>query len=89
MLNANKNQTISSLRYWITEIDRQLNKAVEKVESVISLERHTPKDPEKHYLYTEYKDINNEPKKNLNNILELIGHYISGHPESAEEFRRE
>ncbi|NQY26338.1 MAG: hypothetical protein HRT92_04085 [Piscirickettsiaceae bacterium] len=89
ILNANQNQAISSLLYWMTEIDRQLNKAAEKAEAVISFERRDPENPEKQHLYGEYKDIMEESEKNLNNVLELIGHYVSGHPELIKEFTHE
>jgi hypothetical protein len=86
ILSANHNQAISALLYWMTEIDRQLNKAVDKADAVISLERRDPKNKEKHHLYAEYIDLLEESEKNLNSVLALVGLYTSGHPESIQEF---
>ena len=86
ILNANQNQAISALLYWMTAIDEQLDHAVRKAEAVITLERRDPEDPEKQHLYAEYKDILEESTKNLNSLIELVGYYVSGHPEKVQEF---
>ena len=87
VLNANQNQAISGLLYWMIEIDRQLYKAASKAEAIISLERRNPKDPEKNHLFDEYKEIIGESEKNINSLIEVIGYYVSGHPEKVLDFK--
>ena len=89
ILDANQNQAVSALIYWMTATDLQLARAVEKAEGVIALERRDPENPEKHHLYGEYKDLLEESLKNLNSLVALIGHYVSGHPEKIQEYFHE
>ena len=89
ILDANQNQAITALIYWMTAIDTQLDRAAYKAEEIISLERRDPESAEKHLLYTEYKDILEETVKNLQSLIELVGYYVSGRPEKILEFTHE
>jgi len=80
ILDANENQAISALLYWMTAIDQQLENATSKAEQVVALELRDPESPEKQYLYTEFKVIPGESEKNLIYLLEMINHYVSGKP---------
>ena len=86
ILNANENQSISALLYWMTAIDDQLERAEAKAGTVKSLELRDPDSTEKQHLYTEYKDILEESVKNLESLIELVGYYVSGRPEKILEF---
>lgn len=86
ILNANQNRAISALLYWMTEIDRQLSKAVDKAEAIISYEIRDPENEEKQHLFLEYKNLLEESEKNLNSVIELIKLYTSGNPELIQEF---
>ena len=57
ILDANQNQGISGLLYWMNAIDAQLDQAVIKAEALIALERRDPENDEKQHLHAEYKDI--------------------------------
>lgn len=89
ILDANQNQAISALLYWMTAIDDQLDNAVAKAERIVALERRDPQNAEKQHLYAEYKDILEESLKNLRSLVQLIGHYVSGKPERIQEFTHE
>jgi hypothetical protein len=86
ILDANQNQAISALLHWMTAIDEQLSNAVVKAEMIISIERRNPDDQEKQHLYDEYRGILEESEKNLNFLIKLTQHYVSGHPELIIEF---
>lgn len=89
ILDANQNQGISGLLYWMNAIDAQLDQAVIKAEAIITLERRDLKNDEKQHLHAEYKDILEESVRNLSSLIELVGHYVSGRPERILEFTHE
>ncbi|MFW5454621.1 hypothetical protein [Thioalkalivibrio sulfidiphilus] len=89
ILDANRNQAISALLYWMAAIDDQLDKAVEKAEQIVAHERRDPQCVEKQHLYAEYKEILEESLKNLRSLVQLIAHYVSGQPERIQEFTHE
>ncbi len=85
ILDANQNQAISSLLYWMSAIDQQLNNATDKAEQVVALQIRDPENPEKQFLYAEFKIILEESEKNLTYIIQMIDDYVSGKPHKVLE----
>ncbi|WP_415905396.1 hypothetical protein ACMXYW_04665 [Neptuniibacter sp. QD48_55] len=89
VLDANQNQGVSVLLYWMSSIDAQIKTAEEKAAKVKTLQLREPESKEKLILFQEYREILEESAKNLEHLNILIQHYVSGRPEKIQEFSHE
>lgn len=89
VLDANQNQGVSALLYWMSAIDAQIKNAEEKAAQVKALELREPESKEKLILFKEYQQIMEESAKNLEFLSTLIQFYVSGTPEKIQEFFHE
>lgn len=89
VLDANQNQGLSALLYWMSATDAQIKTAEEKATQVKALELREPESKEKLILFQEYRQIMEESAKNLEFLGTLIQYYVSGKPEKIQEFFHE
>ena len=87
LLNANQNQAISAILYWMEAIDDELRLASQKATMVKALERREPDSQEKHHLFEEYKEILNESLRNLDTLKAMLNFYVDGQPENIVSIR--
>jgi hypothetical protein len=89
ILDANSNQAISAILYWMHAIDEQFLIGATKASHIKAIELRNPQNPEKLHLWREYKDIQEESVKNLQTLSRMIEDYLAGQPEKIVELRHD
>lgn len=89
LLNANQNQGLNALLYWMQAVDDLLNKVQKKSEVLEELYRRNGPNDERRFLgdwiLTDLKDA----ERNMELLLKLFDYYVSDQPHKILEFQHE
>jgi len=89
LLNANENQGLNALLYWMNAVDLLLNRVQSKSETLEELSRTEAPDSEKLMLAKWILDDLNDSEKNMEHLIRLLGYYAKGEPYKILEYQHE
>ncbi len=89
LLDANQNQGINALLYWMTSIDYLLGKIQQRSEILEELYRRNGENAERLLLANWIKDDLKDAERNMEYLLKLFDFYVSGKAYKIMEFQHE
>lgn len=89
LLDANHNQGLNALLYWMNTIDQLLSKVQYKSEILDELYRRNGPNDERLLLANWITDELRDADKNMGYLIKLFGYYVSGKPYKILEFQHE